>query len=290
MSSAANGETGGLSAFESARQILDKWMDTLAQVLESMTDQRPSVRWQPAGPAPLSDSDASLLWWEQPLGGPAGCLVWVGAPAQTWEHAGTLTLNAAGLETVASNEARNTWIEILSQSLSVLARSIGGLLAIEVVCEEGGEHSPAPEVQDWISITLSFSETTLPALLVGFSSPLVAALASPPEPESSAAGPPALRESSVEEHPVKGSRTMELLLEVELPVSISFGKTSLPLRDVLKLTTGSIVELNRTASDPVEVLVNHRLIARGEVVVVNEKFGIRLTDIISPVERIEQLK
>jgi len=74
MSSAANGETGGLSAFESARQILDKWMDTLAQVLESMTDQRPSVRWQPAGPAPLSDSDASLLWWEQPLGGPAGCL------------------------------------------------------------------------------------------------------------------------------------------------------------------------------------------------------------------------
>ncbi len=289
MSSAANGGPGGLSACESARQVLDKWMETLAQVLESMTDQRPSVQWQPAGPAPLAGSEPSLFWWEQPFGGVAGCMVWVGAPAQTWEHAGTLTLKAAGLETVASNEARNTWIEILSQSLSVLARSIGGLLAIEVVCEEGGEHSPAPEVQDWISITLSFSETTLPALLVGFSSPLVAALASPPEPESSVAGPPALRESSVEEYPVKGSRTMELLLEVELPVSISFGKTALPLRDVLKLTTGSIVELNRTASDPVEVLVNHHLIARGEVVVVEGNYGIRIQQIASRHERLRSI-
>ena len=86
------------------------------------------------------------------------------------------------------------------------------------------------------------------------------------------------------------SKTFGLLLDVELPVSVSFGRAQVPLREVLKLTTGSIVELNRSITEPVEVIVNNCVIARGEVVVVNEKFGIRLTDIISPVERIEQLR
>ena len=67
---------------------------------------------------------------------------------------------------------------------------------------------------------------------------------------------------------------MDLLLEVELPVSISFGKTELRMKDVLKLTTGSIVELNRGVNEPVEVLVNHCLIAPGEVVVVEGNYGV----------------
>src|ERR1035441_2789302 len=67
--------------------------------------------------------------------------------------------------------------------------------------------------------------------------------------------------------------TMDLLLDVELPVSVSFGKTEIPMKDVLKLTTGSIVELNRGVNEPVEVLVNHCLIARGEVVVVEGNYG-----------------
>ena len=74
------------------------------------------------------------------------------------------------------------------------------------------------------------------------------------------------------------SRTMELLLDVDLPVSISFGKTQLPLKDVLKLTTGSIVELNRGVNDQVEVLVNQCLIARGEVVVVEGNYGVRIQE------------
>ena len=61
------------------------------------------------------------------------------------------------------------------------------------------------------------------------------------------------------------------------------------IRDILQLTQGSVVELSKFAGEPLEVLVNEKLIARGEVVVVNEKFGVRLTDIISPTERIEQL-
>ena len=85
------------------------------------------------------------------------------------------------------------------------------------------------------------------------------------------------------------SKTFDLLLEVEMPVSISFGRTQVPLKDVLKLTVGSIVELNRTIADPVEVIVNNCVIARGEVVVVEGNFGVRVRNVISRQERLRTL-
>ena len=80
------------------------------------------------------------------------------------------------------------------------------------------------------------------------------------------------------------------ILDIPLRVSVELGRTKILVRDLLQLGQGSVVELSKFAGEPLELLVNEKLIARGEVVVVNEKFGIRLTDIISPVERIEQLK
>jgi len=71
-----------------------------------------------------SSGDAEMLWWEQPFQLSPELVVWVAAPRATWEFAGTLTLKAAGLETVESGEARNTWFEILGQSLSSMARAI----------------------------------------------------------------------------------------------------------------------------------------------------------------------
>ena len=83
---------------------------------------------------------------------------------------------------------------------------------------------------------------------------------------------------------------LDFILDIPLRVSVELGRTKIMVRDLLQLGQGSVVELAKYAGEPLELLVNDKLIARGEVVVVNEKFGIRLTDIISPVERIEQLK
>lgn len=83
---------------------------------------------------------------------------------------------------------------------------------------------------------------------------------------------------------------MDLLLDVDLPVSISFGKAQLPMKDVLKLTTGSIVELNRGVSEQVEVLVNQCLIARGEVVVIDGNYGVRIQEIASRQDRLRTLR
>ncbi|NCN28585.1 flagellar motor switch protein FliN [bacterium] len=82
---------------------------------------------------------------------------------------------------------------------------------------------------------------------------------------------------------------LELILDIPLKVSVELGRTKMLVNTLLQLGQGSVIELNKLAGDPLEVLVNDKLIARGEVVVVNEKFGIRLTDIISPIERIEKL-
>jgi flagellar motor switch protein FliN/FliY len=82
---------------------------------------------------------------------------------------------------------------------------------------------------------------------------------------------------------------LNLLLDIPLEITAELGRTRMIIHDLLQLGQGSVIELNKLAGEPLEILVNHKLIARGEVVVVNEKFGIRLTDIISPMERIKQL-
>ena len=87
-----------------------------------------------------------------------------------------------------------------------------------------------------------------------------------------------------------GKRSLDFILDIPLQITVELGRTKLLLNDLLQLGQGSIVELNKLAGEPMEVLVNDKLVAKGEVVVVNEKFGIRLTDIVSPMERIERLK
>jgi len=84
-------------------------------------------------------------------------------------------------------------------------------------------------------------------------------------------------------------RGLDFILDIPLQVTVELGRAQMLINDLLQLGQGSVVELSKLAGEPMEVLVNQKLIARGEVVVVNEKFGIRLTDIISPLERVEQL-
>jgi flagellar motor switch protein FliN/FliY len=84
--------------------------------------------------------------------------------------------------------------------------------------------------------------------------------------------------------------SLDVILDIPVTISMEVGKTKISIRNLLKLNQGSVVELDRLAGEPLDVLVNGTLIAHGEVVVVNEKYGIRLTDVISAAERIQKLK
>ena len=87
-----------------------------------------------------------------------------------------------------------------------------------------------------------------------------------------------------------GSREIEFLYDVELELSVVLGNSQMLIRDLLQLKTGSVVELKKLAGESLDVVINDKVIARGEAVVVNEKFGIRLTEVVSPFERLQQLR
>jgi len=86
------------------------------------------------------------------------------------------------------------------------------------------------------------------------------------------------------------ARRLDMLLDVPLEVNVELGRTRLTIQDLLQLGPGSVIELDKVAGEALDILVNGRLVARGEAVVVNDKFGVRITDIVSPQERIQRLR
>ena len=98
---------------------------------------------------------------------------------------------------------------------------------------------------------------------------------------------PSLQDSS---SAPSGDVKLDVILDIPVTIAMEIGRTRLNIRNLLQLNQGSVVELDRMAGEPMDVLVNGTLVAHGEVVVVNEKFGIRLTDVISPADRIKNLR
>ncbi len=124
---------------------------------------------------------------------------------------------------------------------------------------------------------------------------MAAAWAAAMDEQSDAPGQPAAQPAGFAEFPeaavIPGTGpNLDVVLDIPVNISMEVGGTEITIRNLLQLNQGSVVELDRLAGEPLDVLVNGTLIAHGEVVVVNEKFGIRLTDIVSPSERIRRLR
>src|SRR6478609_127630 len=105
-----------------------------------------------------------------------------------------------------------------------------------------------------------------------------------------AANPVSFEELRSDNNKVTINPELDVILDIPVTISMEVGRTSITIRNLLQLNQGSVIELDRLAGEPLDVLVNGTLIAHGEVVVVNEKFGIRMTDVISPSERIKKLR
>ncbi|MFZ5843333.1 MAG: flagellar motor switch protein FliN [Pseudomonadota bacterium] len=116
-----------------------------------------------------------------------------------------------------------------------------------------------------------------------------AALAEQSEVEAGAKAAP-MEELRDDGRALASNDKLDVILDIPVTLSMEVGRTQIPIRNLLQLNQGSVVELDRMAGEPLDVLVNGTLIAHGEVVVVNEKFGIRLTDVMSPHERIKKLR
>lgn len=256
----------------------------LARAVSAMAGEEPRVeagsRTEPRPGAP------PLRWRREPLTAAPGAAVWIGFAEAGWEEIGRRALAAAGVEEATPEDCRSTFSETLSQALGALASAVGGRLGRDVAAGGGQDGAPEPDPSAaQTPVSVRFADGTTMEGAAAANAELLGAFAE----QAGAAEPPAATAAAAPRTAADNSKTFGLLLEVELPVSVSFGRAQLPLRDVLKLTTGSIVELNRSVSEPVEVIVNNCVIARGEVVVIEGNYGVRVREIISREERLRTL-
>jgi flagellar motor switch protein FliN/FliY len=269
------------------RWLIEQWTTGFCQAIASMMGDAPKVT--PGEESGESPQDGDVFWWVQPLSGSADAMFWVGAGSTAWRTIGNEVLKSAGIDDGDDANIKSTYLEILGQALSTLARALSGRLRREIVCGDGREAAPPPTGTLPIRVDLNGAPLTLfvadnQALReLCETTALVAPTSRVQTPKSGDAGPT----------PAEGKaypKGLDLLLDVELPVSVSFGRAELPIKDVIKLTTGSIVELNRAIAEPVEVIVNNVIIARGEVVVVEGNFGVRIKQVVSRQERLRTLR
>ncbi len=216
------------------------------------------------------------------------CL-WIGAGRSLWEHLGRTTLEAAGIVDVTEEDCRSTWQEIINQTVASIAAGMSAEQGAEIAVSKGIEIAVEPQGAHWTLLSVADSEGRKWPLHAYWTQEF-AAFGEPRPGDEEEAGRDLERDSGAEADQItKGalvSKTFDLLLDVALPVAVSFGKTSLEIREVLKLNTGSIVELDRLVTDPVEIVVNDCVIARGEVVVVDGNYGVRIQELASREERL----
>ncbi len=255
--------------------LLQEFTARLASAFEGMTMEKAPIDCEASGTPP-----AGGLLWRQPFAGTAGIL-WLAAEPDTVTAIGSHILTAAGLSAgdIENDPAgvRSTYFEILGQTAGGLAQALSGQLGHEVTPQGGQEASAASGSIQWSRAAVQLPKGTA-VIHAGFDAAFFETVTLPQPAAEPAKSPAPLT-----------SKTFELLLDVELPVSISFGRAQILLKDALKLTTGSIIELNRSISEPAEVIVNNCVIARGEVVVVEGNFGIRIQQVISRQDRLRTL-
>ncbi len=252
----------------------------------------------------LGDSSRHLCW-NQKFNIHKNTAIQVAASSEVWREIGTRALAAVGLDEADEKDVRATYLELLTQALSGLARFLTGKAGSEVTLESGSEASlPASNGGDQMQCLRMSSPTGFAADLFVRADPALLAATVParsaveqPTKAGQAAGKESVQPQAQPQRAAVAAASgggvgggqappMDMLLDVELPVSVSFGRTQLALKEVIKLSTGSIIELNRTITEPVEVIVNNCVVARGEVVVIEGNYGVRINQIVSRSERL----
>jgi flagellar motor switch protein FliN len=283
----------------------------LGQVIETMTGAAIHVRAE-AGleedVAPGNQGENPLIWRQKLSLGDGGAEMLASRPA--WYGVGDEALKAVGIDDGDEDSIKGTWLEILGQAISGIAQDLSGRVGSEVTTSGGEEVTelgsdllvcklvidlPSGSVEMFACLPNALPQMVASIEAGEMAAPSVAPAAAPKANAAAASAAPSAP-SGVPAAPVASAPMMavapgnlDLLLDVELPVTVSFGRAQVPLKDVLKLTSGSVVELNRSVVEPVEIIVNNCVIARGEVVVLEGNYGVRIQQIVSRQERLRTL-
>lgn len=271
----------------SRAQKLSKLQADLASrislAIEAMTGITISCQLQPdLSPSEFEQSAPDLIGWSATFNVAEDASVSFLASRATVHALGRMVLEAAGVEEFDDPTLESTYTEVIAQAASSWGQDLSDLSQRKwEVSSSGNTAALQANALSWgYEIR---ADNVAGQLLIQVSGSLMAALEE--QPAAPAAQPPPQFVSE----PAPPTTHYDLLLDVELPVSVSFGRALVPLKEVLKLSSGSIVELNRAVSEPVEVIVNNCVIARGEVVVVEGNYGVRIQQIVSRQDRLRSV-
>lgn len=280
--------------------LTGEYSSRLVASLEMLTAEPVHVERISGAEAGATGGDLEALpwiWHCYSLSTTPPCEIWTGATAMAGNAIGTKVLLAAGIDEIAASDVQDSYAEVQQGAVSALAQWIGRQVAADVSLSPLGEPGEAPGPGDRRLLRVTVGEETLDrmclalpdslrALLRGLADGQNQQVSSGPSAADAAKGaanstPAAGPAGSGAEAKSPAARSMERILDFELPMTVSFGKARLPLREVLRLSTGSIIELDRSIVDPVEIIVNNRVVGRGEVVVVDGNYGIRIQEIVT---------
>jgi flagellar motor switch protein FliN len=242
--------------------ILEAFSGALTQALAETGPEEIRLDWSLA-PSLLDDSE-SWTWWSGGLSTHPGANFFVGGPAETWEKFGR------GGD---SGNAQENALVLISRCF---AKAIEEHFGNRAEARDAGP-SGAPSA-DWtrIALKIHYSAGQWPAAVCVLSPEFEQALA------SGKTGTKTMEPAAAPVHaPAGRTKPSDMLMHVQVPVSVSFGATQIRMKDLLNLSAGSVVELDQALHDNVEVRVNNRVIARGEVVAVDGHYGVRVVELVS---------
>ncbi len=261
-------DTSALTSF------FDLWVDQFARALEMFTGERPGVAVASLAALPSVDTETTL-WWKQPFASDAlgEFDTWVGAAEATW-----LALSQA-LGESDPDACRSTYLEVLSQAHHGTANALTEEPVRLFRCP-AGEESSVPQSASLVLATAAITVGANPALT------LLLAI------EANAAGvlkhlDPLHSQAELQDAQLSsGSLMMGRLRDVNLPISLALGSTHLSISEVLRVKPGSRLGLNKEAGDLVDLLIHGTVVARGEIVLVKENYGLRIRQIVSRTDRL----
>ena len=258
--------------------LLEEWGHGFARAIEAMGAELPRFEKLGSGEPPQGET---ALWWSQVFSRSPGQSVWIGAEEAAWKEIGATALKAVGIEPSSPVDVRDTYREILVQSLSSLGRSMTARCRQEVECLQGQFLAAPPEGA--VAGLASFQFGQGPAIhLCAMASPaLLETLAGKSSSAQITEG-----QVATPTHAENAVAALRSLADLEMPISVSFGTARVPLQDALMLKRGSLLALDQHADEPVEFRVNDRIIARGEVVVVEDSYAVRIVELVSRGERL----
>ena len=253
-------KTGGGGSQE---RLIDAWSRAAERVFERLTKVKPALQWKPRQTgAAATEAGTVLEWWEVRYEGLQDQRVWMGVASPAAIELGRLAhaLVVAG-EKDSESPAVKTTIESLGEAFGELLAQETGQSPVSMHLEKLAE-PPAPAAVYEADITLP-EGVALP-ILVGFNEEMKERFA-----------PPISRQTKQRQ----SHHALGKLFDLELPLRVRFGQTRLALERVLQLQVGSVLELEGSAEDPVDLLVNGNLVARGEVVAIDGYYGVRILEV-----------